>query len=97
MRRLLLLALFAIAAVLPSAHAQAPLKTKIGQAVPTLGFLPLYAARATDAFAAAKIEAEFASIPGGDPTTLAALDAGDIDFAAVGAETALLAISKGAP
>jgi NitT/TauT family transport system substrate-binding protein len=97
MRRLLLLGLFAIVAALSPAHAQAPLKTRIGQAVPTLGFLPLYAARATDAFAADRIEAEFASIPGGDPTTLAALDAGDIDFAAVGAETALLAVSKGAP
>jgi NitT/TauT family transport system substrate-binding protein len=97
MRRLLLLGLFVIAAALSPAHAQAPLKTKIGQAVPTLGFLPMYAARATDAFAADKIDAEFTSIPGGDPTTLAALDAGDIDFAAVGAETALLAVSKGAP
>jgi hypothetical protein len=55
MRRLLLLGLFAIVAALSPAHAQAPLKTRIGQAVPTLGFLPLYAARATDAFAADRI------------------------------------------
>lgn len=92
-----LIAVLAAALFAGPLHAQTPLKVKIGQAVPTLGFLPLYAARATDAFAADKIDAEFASIPGGDPTTLAALDAGDIDFAAVGAETALLAIAKGAP
>jgi NitT/TauT family transport system substrate-binding protein len=98
MRRLFLSVLLTalLAPVLP-AWAQAPVKVKVGQAVPTLGFLPLYAARATDAFAADKIDAEFASIPGGDSTTLAALDAGDIDFAAVGAETALIAMSKGAP
>jgi ABC-type nitrate/sulfonate/bicarbonate transport system substrate-binding protein len=95
--RLFLSVLFVLVCALSPAQAQAPLKVKMGQAVPTLGFLPLYAARATDAFAADKIDAEFASIPGGDPTTLAALDAGDIDFAAVGAETALLAVSKGAP
>ena len=40
---------------------------------------------------------EWAAIPGGDPSTLAALDSGDIDFAAVGSETALQAISKGQP
>ena len=64
MRRLFLSVLLAalLAPVLPAA-AQAPVKVKVGQAVPTLGFLPLYAARATDAFAADKIEAEFASIP----------------------------------
>jgi NitT/TauT family transport system substrate-binding protein len=95
--RLFLSVLFLLVCAFAPVQAQAPLKVKIGQAVPTLGFLPLYAARATDAFAADTIDAEFASIPGGDPTTLAALDAGDIDFAAVGAETMLLAVSKGAP
>jgi NitT/TauT family transport system substrate-binding protein len=95
--RLFLSVLFLLVCAFAPVQAQAPLKVKIGQAVPTLGFLPLYAARATDAFAADKADAEFASIPGGDPTTLAALDAGDIDFAAVGAETMLLAVSKGAP
>ena len=35
--------------------------------------------------------------PGGDPTALAALDAGDIDLAAVGSDTALAAIAKGQP
>jgi ABC-type nitrate/sulfonate/bicarbonate transport system substrate-binding protein len=34
---------------------------------------------------------------GGDPAALAALDAGDLDFAAVGGETALQAIGKGQP
>ena len=35
--------------------------------------------------------------PGGDPAALAALDAGDVDLAAVGTETALRAVAKGQP
>ena len=35
--------------------------------------------------------------PGGDPAALAALDAGDVDLAAVGTESALRAVAKGQP
>src|SRR5262249_52486874 len=40
---------------------------------------------------------KFTLIRGGDPAALAALDAGDVDFAAVGSDTALAAIAKGQP
>lgn len=83
------------AAALPAA-AQQPV-VKIGQAVPTLSFLPLYAARALDSFKDQGVRLEFVSIRGGDPPALAALDSGDIDFAAVGSDTALAAIAKGQP
>ncbi|HWK47457.1 MAG TPA: ABC transporter substrate-binding protein [Stellaceae bacterium] len=73
------------------------IKVSIGQATSTLAFLPLYAARALDTFAAAGVELKFVQTPGGDPIALAALDAGDIDFAAVGGETAITAIGKGVP
>lgn len=80
---------------LPAAAQQATVR--IGQAVPTLSFLPLYAARALDSFAREGLHLEFVSIRGGDPPALAALDSGDIDFAAVGSDTALAAIAKGQP
>jgi ABC-type nitrate/sulfonate/bicarbonate transport system substrate-binding protein len=70
---------------------------RIGQGVATLSFLPLVAARAMDSFKDQQLHAEFASIRGGDPATLAALDSGDIDFAATGSDTALEAIGKGQP
>ncbi len=74
-----------------------PATVRIGQAVPTLSFLPLYAARALDTFEDQELRLELVSIRGGDPAALAALDAGDIDFAAVGSDTALAAIAKGQP
>lgn len=80
-----------------AASAQQPLKVRIGQATPALSFLPLYAGRALETFSAEGIDLQWSSIPGGDPVALAALDSGDIDFAAVGAETALQAIAKGQP
>lgn len=80
-----------------AASAQQPIKAKIGQATPALSFLPLYAGRALETFAAEGVDLQWTSIPGGDPVALAALDSGDIDFAAVGAETALQAIAKGQP
>jgi len=70
---------------------------RIGQAVPTVSFLPLLAARALDSFPSQGLTLEFVAIRGGDPTALAALDSGDVDFAAVGSDTALEAIAKGQP
>lgn len=70
---------------------------RIGQAVPTVSFLPLLAARALDSFRQQGLALEFVAIRGGDPTALAALDSGDVDFAAVGSDTALEAIAKGQP
>ncbi len=69
----------------------------IGQATPALSFLPLWAARATDAFAAQNLALQWAAISGGDPAALAALDGGDLDLAAVGSDTALAAIAHGQP
>ncbi|MGH6799074.1 MAG: ABC transporter substrate-binding protein, partial [Roseiarcus sp.] len=92
----LIVGLVALLGAISPAPAE-PLKVKLGQAVPTLGFLPLYAAEALDTFEPSGVAMEVVHIPGGDPTTLAALDAGDIDLAAVGADTALVAIAKGAP
>jgi NitT/TauT family transport system substrate-binding protein len=91
------LALGLAVAMAAPAMAEPPVKVRLGQAVPALAFLPIYAARALDTFTAEGISLEWAAIPGGDPTTLAALDAGDIDLAAVGSETPLVAYSKGAP
>ena len=80
-----------------AAHAQATKKLRIGQATPAVSFLPVQAARALGTFAAAGLELDWAAIPGGDPSCLAALDSGDIDLAAVGSETLLNAIAKGQP
>jgi ABC-type nitrate/sulfonate/bicarbonate transport system substrate-binding protein len=79
------------------ARAQALKKVHIGQATPAVSFLPLQAARALDDFAPAGLDLYWAAIPGGDPACLAALDSGDIEFAAVGSETLLNAIAKGQP
>ncbi len=70
---------------------------RLGQAVPTMSFLTVLAARALGTFKDQQLELGFAMIRGGDPAALAALDAGDIDFAAVGSDTALAAIAKGQP
>ena len=72
-------------------------KVHIGQATPAVSFLPLQAARALDSFRAAGLDLYWAAIPGGDPACLAALDSGDIEFAAVGSETLLNAVTKGQP
>jgi len=70
---------------------------RIGQATTSLSFLPIWAARAYDTFEAEGLALDWAAIPGGDPTALAALDSGDIDLAAVGADTALAAIERDQP
>ena len=80
----------------PAAHA-AETPVRIGQATPALSFLPLFAARALDTFARQELKLTWASMSGGDPAALAALDAGDIDLAAVGSESVLNAAAKGQP
>jgi NitT/TauT family transport system substrate-binding protein len=79
------------------APAAAQQTVRIAQGVSTLSFLPLWAARALNTFAAQGLTANAVVIPGGDAAALAALDAGDIDLAAVGSETALRAAAKGQP
>src|SRR6185312_8898638 len=76
------------------AHAQQTVR--IAQGFPSLSFLPIWAARAVETFPAAGLQATIVQ-PGGDPAALAALDAGDVDLAAVGTESALRAIGKGQP
>ncbi len=80
----------------PTAHA-AETTVKIGQATSALSFLPIYTARALDTFPKQNLKLVWAAINGGDPASLAALDAGDIDLAAVGSETVLKAVAKGQP
>jgi NitT/TauT family transport system substrate-binding protein len=100
-RRTLLLsglaAPFALGACGQGGDAAATGPVRIGQATTSLSFLPIWAARAFDTFGAAGQELTWAAIPGGDPAALAALDAGDIDLAAVGSDTALAAIARGQP
>ncbi|HWL98283.1 MAG TPA: ABC transporter substrate-binding protein [Nocardioidaceae bacterium] len=67
----------------------------IAQVVPTLGYVTLDTARAFNTFADEGIEAEHVQLSGGDPAALAALDSGDVDFAAVGSEAPLLALAEG--
>jgi NitT/TauT family transport system substrate-binding protein len=95
-RRVVLLSGLSLHA-LTSRRAAAAEDVRIGQATPALSFLPLWAARAYDTFGANGLNLSWAAIPGGDPAALAALDAGDIDVAAVGSDTALAAISKSQP
>ncbi len=83
--------------LLAARPARAAGAVRIGQATTSLSFLPLWAARALDTFTPQGLALGWAAIPGGDPAALAALDAGDLDFAAVGGETALQAIGKGQP
>lgn len=85
------------AAALTTRPAFAADTVRIGQATPALSFLPIWAARSDDSFASHGLTLTWASIPGGDPAALAALDARDIDLAAVGSDTALAAIGKGQP
>lgn len=68
----------------------------IGQVVPTLGFITLDTALAMDTFAEEGLQVEKVQLSGGDPTALAALDAGDVDVAAVGSESVVTATAKDA-
>ena len=95
--RLVFFAMLALAALTnsPWVHAQEATSLRIGQATTSVSFLAIWAARALDTFRPQGIDLKWAAIPGGDPTVLAALDAGDIDLAAVGTDTPLAAVAKG--
>src|SRR6266478_9944295 len=87
-----------IAAFCPnSAIATAQQTVRIGQATSSLSFVSIFAARALKTFDPQGLTATTAVLPGGDPAALAALDAGDIDLAAVGPEAVLRAAAKGQP
>jgi NitT/TauT family transport system substrate-binding protein len=89
-------ALAATLSLLPAlASAQQPVR--IAQGFASLSFLPVWAARALNTFSAGGLTASVIVSPGGDPAALAALDAGDVDLAAVGTESALRAMAKGQP
>jgi NitT/TauT family transport system substrate-binding protein len=75
----------------------ATVSVKIGQATASLGFLPVWIARAYDTFAQQNLDLTWAVINGGDPAALAALDSGDIDLAATGSDAVLDAVAKGLP
>ena len=92
-----LLSAFLLAGALPAASASAADTVRIGQATSALSFLPIWSARALDTFNAESLAVTLAVVPGGDPNTLAALDSGDIDLAAVGSEAPLRAAAKGQP
>src|ERR1700747_2244881 len=70
---------------------------RIGLGAPTLSSLPIWSARALDTFKAQGLSATVVALPGGDPSALAALDAGDIELAAVGPDATLRAVAKGQP
>ncbi|UWU76480.1 ABC transporter substrate-binding protein [Bradyrhizobium huanghuaihaiense] len=88
--------LTAVIALLPSL-AEAQQAVKIGLGAPTLSFLPIWSGRALDTFKPQGLTATVAALPGGDASALAALDAGDIDLAAVGPDSMLRAAAKGQP
>jgi ABC-type nitrate/sulfonate/bicarbonate transport system substrate-binding protein len=89
-------ALAATLSLLPTL-ASADQSVRIAQGFASLSFLPVWAARALDTFPAEGLTATVIVSPGGDPAALAALDAGDVDLAAVGTESALRAVAKGQP
>lgn len=86
----------AAVALLPNL-AEAQQAVRIGLGAPTLSFLPIWSARALDTFKPLGLAATVAALPGGDASALAALDAGDIDLAAVGPDSMLRAAAKGQP
>jgi ABC-type nitrate/sulfonate/bicarbonate transport system substrate-binding protein len=97
-RRTAALSILATPALFSRAWGEAaPDKIRLGQPTNSLSFLKTFASRALDTFAAENIALEYASIPGGDPAVLAAVDSGDLELAAVGSDTALAAIAKGQP
>lgn len=96
-RRTLLASGLAAPAVLGARPGLAAETVRLGQATTALSFLKIFAARALDSFAPEGVGLSWAAIPGGDPPTLAAVDSGDLDLAAVGSDTAVAAIAKGQP
>lgn len=95
-RRLTLLSSLASLAVASTARAE-PDTIRIGQATVALSFVKIFAARALNTFSEQNLSLQWAQIQGGDAAALAAVDAGDIDLAAIGSDTALAAIAKGQP
>lgn len=81
--------------LLTPALASAQDTIRIAQGVSALSFLPLWAARALNSFTSQGVTGSVVVVPGGDAAALAALDAGDIDLAAVGSESVLRADAKG--
>lgn len=97
-RRLTLLSsLAALSGVSMARAASGQDRIRIGQATVSLSFVKIFAARALDTFATQQLSLQWAQIQGGDPAALAAVDAGDLDLAAIGSDTALAAIAKGQP
>jgi NitT/TauT family transport system substrate-binding protein len=90
-------AALAITLVLLPTMVSAQQTVRIAQGFASLSFLPVWAARALNTFAAEGLTATVVVSPGGDPAAFAALDSGDVDLAAVGTETALRAVAKGQP
>ena len=95
-RAALLAASLLLAPGAASAQQSAQQNVRIGLGAPTLSFLPIWAARALDTFAPQGLTVSVAALPG-DTSALAALDAGDIDLAAVGTDALLRAAAKGQP
>jgi NitT/TauT family transport system substrate-binding protein len=91
------LAVIGVALALLPGLATAAQTVRIGLGAPTLSFLPIWSARALDTFKPQGLTATVVALPGGDSSALAALDAGDIDLAAVGPDTMLRAAAKGQP
>jgi NitT/TauT family transport system substrate-binding protein len=77
--------------------ASAEQPVRIAQGFASLSFLPLWGARALNSFAPQGLAGTVLISPGGDASALAALDAGDVDLAAVGTESVLRAAAKGQP
>jgi NitT/TauT family transport system substrate-binding protein len=90
-------AVLALTLSLFPAMASAQQSVRIAQGFASLRFLPLWAARAQNTFAAEGLTATAIVSPGGDPAALAALDSGDVELAAVGTESVLRAAAKGQP
>jgi NitT/TauT family transport system substrate-binding protein len=88
--------LAAVLSLLPT-WASAAESVRIAQGFASLSFLPLWGARALDSFATEGLAGTVIVSPGGDPAALAALDAGDVELAAVGTESVLRAVAKGQP
>ena len=70
-------------------------KIHIVQASPSLAYLPLSAARALGSFAPQGLDPFWTDLPGGDRACLAALERGEADVAALGAESVLAAALQG--
>lgn len=68
---------------------------RLAQPLVNLSYLSIDTARANKTFADNDVKVKWALASGGDSSILAALSAGDVQFAAVGTEAALAAVDKG--